>query len=256
MRSAHCRGGGAKGAAVAYISIWACHPTGCQGGGILYLSEHNLKGGKGRKGGNKAKNGRGGGRGYRGGQEVKDEDVISVFTRIQREQRGGDEMVAFPPVMSRKQYKRLRKQQALEKAGNFNAWQLEGHEKPIANTSKPAIELPDGILDPTAMVVGSREHLMKLAGAAVVWRPGLALKVVADDDHEQCNICFIDAIGVAPSVLLSCGHVVHYSCIRQYIQKGYVRYWEMGSRNIPFHHHKFTHAHLYNISHSLILTPI
>jgi E3 ubiquitin-protein ligase MYCBP2 len=39
------------------------------------------------------------------------------------------------------------------------------------------------------------------------------------DADDLCVICFTDRLGAAPCVLLQCGHVFHYACVRQSLTK-------------------------------------
>jgi E3 ubiquitin-protein ligase MYCBP2 len=36
---------------------------------------------------------------------------------------------------------------------------------------------------------------------------------------DNCSICFESELGTAPSIMLSCGHVLHYTCARQRLEK-------------------------------------
>merc|ERR1711964_581297 len=47
------------------------------------------------------------------------------------------------------------------------------------------------------------------------------LRTTADEDkrEEYCNICWVEGLGQAPSLHLKCGHIFHYNCIREKLQR-------------------------------------
>jgi len=38
---------------------------------------------------------------------------------------------------------------------------------------------------------------------------------------EICNICYTEELGAAPAVMLDCGHLFHYECVRKRISEGW-----------------------------------
>lgn len=42
------------------------------------------------------------------------------------------------------------------------------------------------------------------------------------DKDSYCNICFIEGLGNAPVVLLSCNHYIHYACIEKRLKKKWI----------------------------------
>ena len=39
--------------------------------------------------------------------------------------------------------------------------------------------------------------------------------------HDYCPICYTEGLGASPMVVLSCGHYVHYLCVKKRIETGY-----------------------------------
>eukprot|EP00501_MAST-03F_sp_TOSAG23-6_P000492 GSMAST32.ASY1.ANO1.506.1 assembled CDS len=39
--------------------------------------------------------------------------------------------------------------------------------------------------------------------------------------EEYCTICYVDALGNAPTIQLKCGHLFHAACVRDLLEKGY-----------------------------------
>eukprot|EP00727_Mastigamoeba_balamuthi_P011166 m51a1_g6672 putative probable e3 ubiquitin-protein ligase mycbp2 (598) ;mRNA; r:204452-207534 len=38
---------------------------------------------------------------------------------------------------------------------------------------------------------------------------------------DYCNICWVEELGAAPCIQLTCGHVLHYHCLRQRLERGW-----------------------------------
>ena len=39
------------------------------------------------------------------------------------------------------------------------------------------------------------------------------------DADDYCQICWTENLAAAPSIELACGHVFHYSCVRELLQR-------------------------------------
>lgn len=57
------------------------------------------------------------------------------------------------------------------------------------------------------------------ASSSAAQPPIAVIKLPCADDF--CPICWVDPLGAAPSLLLSCGHVVHAACAKEKVQQGY-----------------------------------
>lgn len=39
------------------------------------------------------------------------------------------------------------------------------------------------------------------------------------DADDLCVVCFVDRLGGAPCILLDCGHIFHYCCVKTVLEK-------------------------------------
>ena len=155
------------------------------------------------------------------GAGAKDEDVLSVFTRMIREQRGGGEAgAALPNARNRK--KNAKKMKKKKKSRSFKLNRMREEEEESNKLGEEALHeachactalnehkyqscficgtarkddsnVPDAPSnaagDEAAMVVGSKDYLLQLAGAAVVWRQP---QTCTSDNRAMCNICYFE----------------------------------------------------------------